>query len=85
MEEREVKRGRWLDIVMLSVAGVLLAPILLVALAPVLLTFMVLWPVLMLPVLAVSRSLPVGEEGRPKRKRPHPIGLTPTRQLPQAA
>ncbi|MCC6663322.1 MAG: hypothetical protein IT375_06225 [Polyangiaceae bacterium] len=85
MEEREVKRGRWLDIVMLSVAGVLLAPILLVALAPVLLTFMVLWPVLMLPVLAVSQSLPVGEERRPKRKRPRPIGLSPTRQLPQAA
>ncbi|MBI3204759.1 MAG: hypothetical protein IT377_06860 [Polyangiaceae bacterium] len=85
MEQTEVNRGRWLDVVMLSVAGVLLAPILLVALAPVLLTFMVLWPVLMLPVVAVSRSLPVGEDRRPKQRRPRLLRLTPTRQLPQAA
>ncbi len=84
MNQTETKKGRWLDIVMLSAAGVMLFPVVVLALAPVLFTFMVLWPVLMLPVLAVSQSLPVGEDRRRKPRR-RSVGLLPTRQLPQAA
>lgn len=79
-------RNRWLDIVMLPIAGVLLLPIVVLALAPVLLTFMVLWPLLVLPVLTVPRSLPVGEPRRPaRRRRPRLRELDPTEHLPQAA
>lgn len=79
-------RNRWLDIAMLSIAGVLLLPIVVLALAPVLFTFMVLWPLLVLPVLAVPRSLPVGEPRRPsKRRRLRLRELDPTEHLPQAA
>lgn len=79
----------WLDVVMLSFAGVLLLPIVVLALAPVLLTFMVLWPTLILPVLAAPRSLPLGEPRGPRRPTDRPRqrmrDLDPTRQLPQAA
>lgn len=84
MKQTKTHKGRWLDIVMLSAAGVMLLPVVVLALAPVVFTFMVLWPVLMLPLLAVSQSLPVGEERRRKR-RPRAFGIMPTRQLPQAA
>ncbi|MBE7484343.1 MAG: hypothetical protein HS104_30790 [Polyangiaceae bacterium] len=86
MRTESSSSSRWLDVVMLSAAGALLLPIIALALAPVLLTFMALWPILILPVLAAPRSLPLGEPRRPaQRRRPSVRELDPTRHLPQAA
>ena len=83
MRNRRAKPIR-LDTVLLWIAAVLLLPVLVVALAPVLLTLLVLWPVLALPVLAVPRTLPIEDSPRGKSRRPA-VELDPSRDLPQAA
>lgn len=78
MRNPSTKTGRWLDIFMLSTAGVLLFPIVALSLAPVALTFMVLWPLLILPIVAVPRALPRKAPRRPRK--PRGLGLAPVPQ-----
>ena len=77
--------SRWADWALLSLSGVLLLPILLVALAPCLLVLMVLWPLLAAPMLA-ARTLASGE--RPRDLATPRDAFTPAvrlhRTIPQA-
>lgn len=52
-----------LDKVLLVFAAILLSPLVLIGLFPMLLVLGALWPLLVLPVIALDRTYPRGEAG----------------------
>lgn len=58
------------DIILLSAAGIMVGPIVLMALAPVILTIGILWPLIVLPVLALHGAFPDRPEYRARRESP---------------
>ncbi len=52
-----------LDKVLLTIAAILLSPIVIIGLIPMFLVLGALWPLLVFPVIALDRTFPRGEEG----------------------